>query len=218
MRTYNVLKIDFKGFEDSKDAQYVYGVLRRKGRFQSKTITEAILFYDTINASAKMKTIRPALRTMRLMNWIYTTYDIEEKEDLESLLERTSLTLQPEIPDVDGMRKITTLSFSKGQAAEKVYNELSVLSKRDRMHRIIEAVIAYIDHGMDEMEYKRMCEIFLSDLAREYERTGSVDTMYALMKNSRSVVDLITPVDKVNANRKTSLASEIVDYMIGEEG
>lgn len=218
MRTYNVLKIDFKGFEDSKDAQYVYGVLRRKGRFQSKTITEAVLFYDTINASEKMKTIRPALRTMRLMNWICTTYDIEDQEDLKLLLERTSLTLQPEIPDVDGMRKITTLSFSKGRAAEKVYNELSTLSKRDRMHRIIEAVIAYIDHGMDEMEYQRMCEIFLSDLAREYERTGSADTMYALMKNSRSVVDLITPVDKVNANRKTSLASEIVDYMIGEEG
>ena len=121
---YNILKINFIGFEDSDDAQYVYGVLRRKGRFQSRTITRAVLFYDTIDESAKMKTIRPALRTIRLMNWLRTTYDIAEKEDLKALLERTSLTLQQEMPDIDGMRKITTLSFSNGQNAEKVYRRL----------------------------------------------------------------------------------------------
>ena len=217
MNTHNILKIDFRGLEDSTDAQYVYSVLRRKQRFQSKFITRSILFYDALDESEKMKSIRPALRTMRLMNWIRHTYRIEDKEDLVALLERTSLELKPDPPDYEGMHRKTTLSFSHGASATLVYDKLSAMTKRERMICIINAAIAYVDHGKDEVEFKRMGELFLSDLAREYHHTGTVDVIYELMKNSKGVMDLITPVDLINASVETSLASEIVDYMIGAE-
>ena len=214
---YNILKIDFRGLEESEDAQYVYAVLRRKHRFQSKFITRSILFYDALDESEKMKSIRPALRTMRLMNWVRRTYNIEDKEDLVALLERTSLELRPDPPDYEGMHRKTTLSFNHGASATLVYNKLSAMTKRERMIYIINAAIAYVDHGKDELEFKRMCELFLSDLAREYNHTGSSDVIYELMKDSKAVIDLITPVDLINASVETSLASEIVDYIFAED-